>query len=375
MAVADSLRPTLLRLARELRPEKIAGVSSQQVGLLVSIKYTPGVTVGQLAAEERVSTAAMSKRVSRLERDGLVARTQERGRPPLHRSDTDRGRPAHPPPRPLPPHRMAREPSRRAVAGRARRGGSGGGAARAAPRGREGARLTKAARRTFQSLRYRNYRLFFGGQIVSQTGSWMQRIALGWYVLQLTHSPFDVGVMAFAQFTPYMVFGLFAGVLADRLDARRTVIGTQTRAAHLGVGARVDRARRLRGAVDALHDRLHQRDGARARRAVAPAAHVPDGRPRRPAERDRAQLDALQRVADLRPGDRRHRARRRRGRLLPHERDQLPRRADLPAPDARLGVLPAASSSSGRRSSPARARGSRGFAGSRGCSSSSRSSS
>ncbi len=88
--------------------------------------------------------------------------------------------------------------------------------------------MTKAARRTFYSLRYRNYRLFFGGQIVSQTGSWMQRIALGWFVLQLTHSPFDVGVMAFAQFAPYMMFGLFAGVLADRLDARRTVIGTQT---------------------------------------------------------------------------------------------------------------------------------------------------
>jgi MFS family permease len=87
--------------------------------------------------------------------------------------------------------------------------------------------MTKAARRTFHSLRYRNYRLFFGGQAVSQTGSWMQRIALGWFILQLTHSPFDVGVMAFAQFTPYMVFGLFAGVLADRLDARRTVIATQ----------------------------------------------------------------------------------------------------------------------------------------------------
>jgi MFS family permease len=87
--------------------------------------------------------------------------------------------------------------------------------------------MTKAAKRTFHSLRYRNYRLFFGGQIVSQTGSWMQRIALGWYVLQLTHSPFDVGVMAFAQFMPYMAFGLFAGVLTDRLDARRTVIATQ----------------------------------------------------------------------------------------------------------------------------------------------------
>ena len=81
MAVADSLRPTLLRLARELRREKIAGVSPHQVGLLVAIKYAPGVTVGDLASEERVSTAAMSKRISRLERDGLVTRTQD---------DTDR---------------------------------------------------------------------------------------------------------------------------------------------------------------------------------------------------------------------------------------------------------------------------------------------
>lgn len=75
MAVADRLRPTLLRLGRELRRERIGGVSPHQVSLLVSIKYAPGVTVGELAADERVSTAAMSKRISRLERDGLVART------------------------------------------------------------------------------------------------------------------------------------------------------------------------------------------------------------------------------------------------------------------------------------------------------------
>jgi DNA-binding MarR family transcriptional regulator len=76
MEVADLLRPTLLQLARELRREKIAGVSPHQVGLLVAIKYTPAVTVGELAVEERVSTAAMSKRVSRLERNGLVTRTK-----------------------------------------------------------------------------------------------------------------------------------------------------------------------------------------------------------------------------------------------------------------------------------------------------------
>jgi DNA-binding MarR family transcriptional regulator len=75
MAVADRLRPTLLRLGSELRREKIAGVSPHQASLLVAIKYAPGVTVGELAEKDRVSTAAMSKRISRLERDGLVART------------------------------------------------------------------------------------------------------------------------------------------------------------------------------------------------------------------------------------------------------------------------------------------------------------
>ena len=89
------------------------------------------------------------------------------------------------------------------------------------------AALVRFNSRTFASLRYHNYRLFFGGQAISQTGSWMQRIALGWFVYQITHSPLAVGLMAFAQFVPFMVFGLFVGVLADRLDARRTVIATQ----------------------------------------------------------------------------------------------------------------------------------------------------
>jgi DNA-binding MarR family transcriptional regulator len=83
MTVADGLRPTLLRISRELRREKIAGVSPQQVGLLVAIKYAPGITAAELAAGERVSAAAMSKRLSRLERDGLLTRTQ---------SDADRRR-------------------------------------------------------------------------------------------------------------------------------------------------------------------------------------------------------------------------------------------------------------------------------------------
>jgi MFS family permease len=83
-------------------------------------------------------------------------------------------------------------------------------------------------RRTFSSLKYRNYRLFFFGQAISQSGSWMQRIALSWFVLQLTHGDsFAVGIMAVAQFLPFSLFGLFAGVFTDRLDARRLVVWTQ----------------------------------------------------------------------------------------------------------------------------------------------------
>lgn len=90
-------------------------------------------------------------------------------------------------------------------------------------------RLRTVNRRTFASLRkHRNYRLFFAGQVVSVTGTWMQRIAQAWLVLSLTRSPVAVGVLALAQFLPFTVFGLFAGVVVDRLDARRAVIGTQT---------------------------------------------------------------------------------------------------------------------------------------------------
>jgi MFS family permease len=91
--------------------------------------------------------------------------------------------------------------------------------------------LRRVNRRTFASLRrHRNYRLFFSGQIVSVSGTWMQNIAAAWVVLQLTHSPVAVGVLALCQFLPFTLFGLFAGVLVDRFDARRTVIATQAAA-------------------------------------------------------------------------------------------------------------------------------------------------
>ncbi len=204
------------------------------------------------------------------------------------------------------------------------------------------AALVRLNNRTFSSFRYRNYRLFFAGQTVSQIGSWMQRIALGWFVFQLTHSAFAVGVMALATFLPFTLFGLFAGVLADRLDARRTVIATQAGQLITASALACDRHRRDRAAVDALRDRVRDRLRARARRPVPPAAHIPDGGPRGPAECDRAQLEPVQRVTRVRPRGRGPALRiHRRRRLLPRQRDQLPRRAAQPVRDADARLLPA----------------------------------
>ncbi|MFB6617142.1 MFS transporter [Streptomyces sp. NPDC085524] len=80
----------------------------------------------------------------------------------------------------------------------------------------------------FSSLRIRNYRLFATGQAVSNTGTWMQRIAQDWLVLSLTGSASAVGITIALQFLPMLVFGLYGGVLADRLPKRPLLIGTQS---------------------------------------------------------------------------------------------------------------------------------------------------
>src|SRR3954466_5153883 len=84
-------------------------------------------------------------------------------------------------------------------------------------------------RRVLASLRkYRNYRLYFAGQIVSYSGSWMQDTALPWLVLELTPSPFQVGLLVFCRYGPFMVGGLYGGVIADRFDNRRVLLCSQS---------------------------------------------------------------------------------------------------------------------------------------------------
>ena len=88
---------------------------------------------------------------------------------------------------------------------------------------------------TFRSLRSRNFRLFFVGQIISQTGTWMQMIAQSWLVLELTGSGTALGTVVAAQFLPTLLLAPYGGMIADRFDKRRLIIGTQTAAGLLAL--------------------------------------------------------------------------------------------------------------------------------------------
>ena len=81
---------------------------------------------------------------------------------------------------------------------------------------------------TFRSLRNRNYRLFAAGQVVSNTGTWMQRIAQDWLVLSLTHSGTALGIVTALQFLPILLFSVWGGVLADRFPKRTMLMLTQS---------------------------------------------------------------------------------------------------------------------------------------------------
>jgi MFS family permease len=78
-----------------------------------------------------------------------------------------------------------------------------------------------------RAFRHRNFRLYFGGQSISLIGTWVQQIALGWTIYQLTHSSFLLGLVSFAGQLPLFVVTPFAGVLVDRFNRHRTLIATQ----------------------------------------------------------------------------------------------------------------------------------------------------
>jgi MFS family permease len=79
-----------------------------------------------------------------------------------------------------------------------------------------------------RALRNEDYRLFWGGCMLSNVGTWMQNVAQGWLVLELSNSSFWLGVVGFAASVPFLLFTLLGGVIADRVSKRRLLIGAQT---------------------------------------------------------------------------------------------------------------------------------------------------
>lgn len=93
-------------------------------------------------------------------------------------------------------------------------------------------RIRQAGARTFRALHVRNFRLYFLGQVVSVSGTWMQTVALGLLVLsdQLHGNGFDVGVATALQYVPMLLLGTWGGVVADRVDKRKLLVGAQAAA-------------------------------------------------------------------------------------------------------------------------------------------------
>jgi MFS family permease len=96
-------------------------------------------------------------------------------------------------------------------------------------------RLWRATRLTFRSMSVRNYRLYFAGQLISTTGTWMQSIAQAWLVLQITGSGVALGITVALQFTPVLLVGAWGGLVADRVDKRRLLVATQAAAGVLAL--------------------------------------------------------------------------------------------------------------------------------------------
>jgi MFS family permease len=86
---------------------------------------------------------------------------------------------------------------------------------------------TRGFRLIFRTLRYRNFRLFFGGQLISLVGTWMQSVAVTWLIYRMTGSAFLLGVVGFASQMPTFLISPFAGVLADRYNRHRILVLTQ----------------------------------------------------------------------------------------------------------------------------------------------------
>ena len=210
---------------------------------------------------------------------------------------------------------------------------------------------------SLRAFRHRDYRLYFAGQGISQTGTWLQMIATSWLIYHLSGSAFMLGLATFMLHIPLLVLGPFAGVWVDRQQeaqgARSSPRASRSRS----------RWRCWRWSPSATSQVWHlvarqpgARPGQRLRFARAPVAAGGTGRRQRgPAQRHRLQLRADERRALHRPDDRRRGDRRlRRGLGLRPEQPDARRGDRGAAADPRAAAMPTekTDAQAGARSSP-----------------------
>ena len=171
-------------------------------------------------------------------------------------------------------------------------------------RGVAAERVRGATRRIFGSLDTHNYRLYFGGSLVSHVGWWMQTMAEAWLVLTLTDNGAAVGATFAFRFLPVLLFGLWGGTIVDRFDRRKILLITESVAALLAVILWFIVLTDVVAGVDGVRSRGRARIRHRRRRACAARVRRGDGRPRATAQRGRAQQRRRQLGPHHRSGDR-----------------------------------------------------------------------
>ena len=128
-------------------------------------------------------------------------------------------------------------------------------------------RLAASMSPTFRAFKVRNFRLYASGAIVSNVGTWMQRVAQDWLVLELTHSGTPLGIVTGLQFLPALLLAPYAGLVADRFPKRLVLTCTQIAMASRRPGARWSDDRRCGPALARLPAGPAVRRGHRLRRA------------------------------------------------------------------------------------------------------------
>ena len=292
-----------------MRQEAGSELGPSALAALATIERAGPLTPSELAKQERIKPPTATRIIGRLVEEGLVTRTADPDRRSLRDRHRHRRRARAPEAAPEPQERLPGATDERASRRRRGRAGARRRDPRAGARGR--ARLSRALRKSFASLQVPNYRLYFGGQVVSLAGNWMQIVAELWLILQITGSGTAVGIATALQFTGILLFGALGGSLADRFDKRAPADPQPDRDGGPGRDARRPRRDRRRRGLDGLRADRPPRPRP-ARRQPGPAElRDRDRRARARGQRRRPQQRPDPLRPDHRAGDRRRRHRHR----------------------------------------------------------------